>query len=152
VITTEDWQYMRLAIEQSEQAEKRGEVPVGAVLVYQNQVIAAAHNQPIAQQDPTAHAEVLVLRQAASVLKNYRLPGATLYVTLEPCAMCCGAMVHARIARCVFGLTDDKSGAMGSVMNIAAHPQLNHQIQVVGGLYEDVIKQQLRNFFRARRK
>lgn len=150
--------FMRLALAQAQLAADNGEVPVGAVLVRDGQVIASAHNTPIAAHDPTAHAEIMVLRAAAQTLGNYRLTGCTLYVTLEPCAMCSGAMLHARLARVVFGASDPKTGAAGSVLNLFAHKQLNHQTQVEqvaqedGGVLQHACASVLREFFQHRRK
>jgi tRNA(adenine34) deaminase len=133
-------------------AGARGEVPVGAVLVDEGgAVLARAANAPIALHDPTAHAEVIALRAAGQARRNYRLPGCTLYVTLEPCAMCVGALVHARIARVVFAATDPKSGACGSVFDLAASAGMNHRIDVVGGLLQDESAELLRRFFAERR-
>lgn len=152
-----DAAFMQLALAQARLAADCGEVPVGAVLVKDGQVIASAHNTPIAAHDPTAHAEIMVLRAAAQALGNYRLTGCTLYVTLEPCAMCSGAMLHARLARVVFGAPDPKTGAAGSVLNLFAHKQLNHQTQVEqvaqmdGGVLQHACAAVLREFFQGRR-
>ena len=143
---------MTLALEQAQLAAAYGEVPVGAVLVQDGAVIARSFNQPISKHDPSAHAEMNVLRLAAAQLANYRLPGATLYVTLEPCAMCSGAMLHARIERLVFGALDPKTGAAGSVLNLFAVPQINHQTAVTGGVLGDDCGKLLKNFFQARRQ
>ena len=142
---------MRLALAQAREAAAAGEVPVGAVVVKDGQVIALGRNAPIAHHDPTAHAEVVALRTAAQLLGNYRLDGCTLYVTLEPCAMCSGAMLHARVERVVFGAPDPRTGAAGSVLNLFDHPQLNHQTQVTGGLLADECGQLLKDFFKPRR-
>ena len=120
--------FMQQALDQAKAAEQAGEVPIGAVLVYQDKVIAAAHNQPITHQDPTAHAEILVLRNAAKFLNNYRLVDTILYVTLEPCAMCAAAMVHARVKHLVYGASDTKAGAVESVMRLLDQPHFNHQV------------------------
>lgn len=153
--TDSDAAFMQLALAQAHLAADCGEVPVGAVLVKDGRVIASAHNTPIATHDPTAHAEIMVLRAAAQALGNYRLDGCTLYVTLEPCAMCSGAMLHARLARVVFGAPDPKTGAAGSVLNLFAHQQLNHQTQVVQ-VHDSVLQHAcasvLREFFQYRRK
>lgn len=146
-----DQQYMRMAIEQAQLAAQAGEVPVGAVLVKDGQVIAKAFNKPIANHDPSAHAEMLALREAALVEENYRIPGSTLYVTLEPCAMCSGAMLHARIDRVVYGAADPKTGAAGSVLDIFASKQINHQTSVEGGIMSEECGQLLRDFFKGRR-
>ncbi len=142
---------MALAIEQALLAAEEGEVPVGAVVVVEDRVIAAAHNRPIALSDPTAHAEMLAIRQAAKELSTYRLSGATIYVTLEPCVMCVGAMVLARVARLKFGARDPKAGAVGSVYDLGRDGRLNHRIEVIGGLMEPECAAILREFFRARR-
>lgn len=146
-----DEQGMRLALQQAHLAALAGEVPVGAVVVKDGQVIASGRNAPIASHDPTAHAEVVALREAARVLGNYRLDGCTLYVTLEPCAMCSGAMLHARLDRVVFGAPDPRTGVAGSVLNLFGHAQLNHQTQVTGGVLADACGQLLKDFFKPRR-
>ena len=146
-----DRQFMQLALEQAKLAALAGEVPVGAVLVRDGAVIAKAFNQPIGNHDPSAHAEMLVLRVAATVDLNYRLPGTTLYVTLEPCTMCAGAMLHARVDRLVYGANDPKTGAAGSVLDIFSSKQINHQTQVQGGIMGDECGQLLRKFFKERR-
>jgi tRNA(adenine34) deaminase len=142
---------MGLALEQARQAAEAGEVPVGAVVVKDGQVIATGRNAPITSHDPTAHAEVVALREAARILGNYRLDGCTLYVTLEPCAMCSGAMLHARVDRVVFGAADPRTGVAGSVLNLFGHTQLNHQTQVTGGVLADECGQLLKDFFRTKR-
>ncbi len=142
---------MGLALAQAREAAATGEVPVGAVVVRDDRVIATGRNAPIAGHDPTAHAEIMALREAARVLGNYRLDGCTLYVTLEPCAMCSGAMLHARLARVVFGAADPRTGVAGSVLDLFAHGQLNHQTQVQGGVCADACAQLLRDFFKPRR-
>lgn len=146
-----DDQAMRLALQQAQAAAALGEVPVGAVVVRDGRVIASGHNAPIGAHDPTAHAEVVALRAAAQALGNYRLDGCTLYVTLEPCAMCTGAMVHARIARLVYGAADPKAGAAGSVFELARSPALNHRIDVSGGVLAGECRELLQGFFRERR-
>lgn len=146
-----DQQYMRMAIEQAQLAAQAGEVPVGAVLVKDSQVIAKAFNKPITNHDPSAHAEMLTLREAALAQENYRIPGSTLYVTLEPCAMCSGAMLHARIGRVVYGAPDPKTGAAGSVIDLFASKQINHQTSVEGGIMSEECGQLLRDFFKGRR-
>ncbi len=146
-----DDDFMRLALAQARQASAAGEVPVGAVLVCGGEVIASGHNTPISGQDPTAHAEMLALRLAAQSLGNYRLDECELFVTLEPCAMCSGAMLHARLKRVVFGASDPKTGAAGSVLNLFANPQLNHQTQWQGGVLADECGALLQDFFRLRR-
>uniref|UniRef100_UPI004047A943 tRNA adenosine(34) deaminase TadA n=1 Tax=Polynucleobacter sp. TaxID=2029855 RepID=UPI004047A943 len=146
-----DRQFMQQALEMARLAAKAGEVPVGAVLVRDGQVIASAFNQPITQHDPSAHAEMLALRAAAESERNYRLPGTTLYVTLEPCTMCAGAMLHARIDRVVFGAYDPKTGAAGSVLDVFSEKQINHQTEVHGGMMSEECGQLLRDFFKERR-
>ena len=146
-----DRQYMQQAIEQAMLAASAGEVPVGAVLVRNGKVISKGFNQPISNSDPSAHAEMLVLRGAAQSEANYRLPGTTLYVTLEPCTMCAGAMLHARVDRVVFGASDPKTGAAGSVLNVFSEKQINHQTQVEGGIMSEECGQILRQFFKERR-
>ena len=143
--------FMRQALEQARRAAGCGEVPVGAVVVKDGQVIGRGHNSPLSAQDPTAHAEVLALREAARTLGNYRLEGCTLYVTLEPCTMCSGAMLHARLDRVVFGAADPRTGAAGSVLNLFAQAQLNHQTAVTGGVLAEACGQLLRDFFKPRR-
>jgi tRNA(adenine34) deaminase len=144
--------YMRRALACAQAAAGAGEVPVGAVLVdEQGRVLAEAGNGPIASHDPTAHAEILVLRAAAARLGNYRLPGTTLYVTLEPCAMCAGALVHARVARIVYAAADPRTGACGSVFDIAASPALNHRVIVTSGVLADASAALLKGFFADRR-
>jgi len=142
---------MQLALEQAQQAWDLGEVPVGAVVVKDGEVIAVGCNQPIGRHDPTAHAEIIALRAAAEKLGNYRLPGCELYVTLEPCVMCSGAMMHARLAKVVFGATDPKTGACGSVLNLFEQEQLNHHTEIVGGVLAEECGAMLKNFFAARR-
>jgi len=146
-----DRQFMQQAIEQAQLAALAGEVPVGAVLVRDGQVISKGFNQPITHHDPSAHAEMITLRQAALAEQNYRLPGTTLYVTLEPCTMCAGAILHARVDRVVFGAPDPKTGAAGSVMDVFSSKQINHQTSVEGGIMGDECGQLLRSFFKERR-
>lgn len=143
--------YMGLALAQARLAWERGEVPVGAVLVRDGEVIATGFNQPISGHDPTAHAEIVALRAAAEKLGNYRLPGCELYVTLEPCIMCSGAMMHARLARVVYAATDPKTGACGSVVNLFDERRLNHHTEVVGGVLADEAGSLLKAFFAERR-
>jgi len=142
---------MRRALELAREAAAAGEVPVGAVIVREGRIIAEGSNRPIGARDPTAHAEMVALRAAAAASDSYRLTGTTLYVTLEPCAMCAGAMVHARVQRLVFAATDPRAGAAGSVFNIVQHPALNHRIDCTGGVLADECGALLRNFFLARR-
>ena len=146
-----DSQWMKLALEQALLAEQKGEVPVGAVLVKNNELIAKAHNQPILNNDPTAHAEIQLLRKAGKVLDNYRMPGTTLYVTLELCTMCLGAMVHARIEKIVFGAYDEKTGVCGSCQDLLSSKCFNHSIEIQGGVLADECKQLLQQFFKNRR-
>lgn len=146
-----DQLYMRMAIEQAQLAAQSGEVPVGAVLVRDGQVLSKAFNKPIANHDPSAHAEILALREAALAEENYRIPGTTLYVTLEPCAMCSGAMLHARVGRVVYGASDPKTGAAGSVLDLFSSKQVNHQTSVEGGIMGEECGQLLRDFFKGRR-
>ena len=146
-----DVRWMKRALDLARYAEGAGEVPVGALVVLNDEVIGEGWNQPIVSHDPTAHAEMVAMRAAAARMKNYRLTGATLYVTLEPCAMCAGAMVHARIARVVYGAADPKAGAAGSVFNLLESTALNHRAQVTGGVLADECGEILRNFFESRR-
>ena len=143
--------FMLLALEQAQHAWRLGEVPVGAVVVKDGAVIAVGYNQQIGSHDPTAHAEIVALRAAADKLGNYRLPGCELYVTLEPCVMCSGAMMHARLARVVYGAQDPKTGACGSVLDLFAQEQLNHHTEVVGGVLADEASSMLKAFFAERR-
>ena len=148
----EDEKWMQLAILEANIAKDKGEVPVGSILVQNNQIISKDHNCPISKNDPTAHAEIEVLRKAGEKLNNYRLPQTTLYVTLEPCAMCLGAMIHARIERVVFGALDPKSGVCGSTINLSSESIFNHQISLSGGVLEHDCKNILQSFFKLRRK
>jgi tRNA(adenine34) deaminase len=143
--------FMRIALAQAELARLEGEVPVGAVVVKDGEVVAVGYNQPIGRHDPTAHAEVMALRAAAEKIGNYRLPGCELYVTLEPCAMCSGAMMHARLARVVYAASDPKTGVCGSVLDLFAHAVLNHHTQVVGGVLAGEASAMLKAFFAERR-
>ena len=143
--------FMRQAIDQAHNAWALGEVPVGALVVRDGVVIATGFNQPIGTHDPTAHAEIMAMRAAATILGNYRLPGCELFVTLEPCAMCAGAMLHARLARVVFGAPDPKTGACGSVVNLFEQAQLNHQTAIIGGVLAADCSTMLKNFFAERR-
>ena len=146
-----DARMMDQALEVARAAAARGEVPVGAVVVRDGVVIGRGGNAPIAANDPTAHAEIAALREAAAALGNYRLPGCEIYVTLEPCAMCAGAIMHARLSRLVFGARDPKTGACGSVVDLFANPRLNHHTSVVGGVAEGACASLLTGFFAARR-
>lgn len=143
--------WMREAIVEARRAETEGEVPVGAVLLINDKIVARAHNRSLQAGDPTAHAEILALRQAASCMRNYRLPGSVLVVTVEPCAMCIGAMIHARVEELVFGAPDPKAGAVLSHFHLADAPQLNHRIAVTAGILEEECGALLRAFFAARR-
>ena len=147
-----DIYWMGKALEMAKKAEEKEEVPVGAVLVKDGELIAAGFNYSIGLNDPSAHAEMQCLRQAGKALENYRLLGTTLYVTLEPCAMCAGAMVHSRIERVVFGAKDEKTGAAGTVMNLLQHPSLNHQLEISHGVLSEECSEQLSQFFKRRRK
>ncbi|MCL2918323.1 tRNA adenosine(34) deaminase TadA [Shewanella litorisediminis] len=147
-----DKHFMSLALAAAKEAEARGEVPVGAVLVKEGEVIATGYNHNIGLNDPSAHAEMQCLREAGKLLGNYRLLDTTLYVTLEPCAMCAGVMVHSRISRLVFGARDGKTGAAGSVVDLVRHPAFNHQIAVEEGVLADECSGLLSDFFRRRRK
>lgn len=142
---------MRIALDQAHNAWLAGEVPVGAVIMRHGQVIATGYNRPITTHDPTAHAEIVALRHAAQLLENYRLPECELFVTLEPCAMCAMALMHARFKRVVFAATDPKTGVAGSVIDLFANPQLNHHTQIVGGVLGDPASQLLKQFFAERR-
>ena len=143
--------YMRIALEEARAAAERGEVPVGAVVVSDGRLIARAGNQTIAHCDPTAHAEIVALRIAAAATGNYRLLHATIYVTIEPCAMCAGAMIQARVAQLVYGADDPKAGAVRSCLAVLSHPQLNHRVEVTSGILQDEAATLLREFFAARR-
>ncbi|HEY0795888.1 MAG TPA: tRNA adenosine(34) deaminase TadA [Acidisarcina sp.] len=146
-----DTDAMRLAIEEAQLAALAGEVPIGAVIVHDGAVIAIGNNFVVRGIDPTAHAEIVAMRAAATVLCNYRLTGCTLYVTLEPCAMCSGAITHARIERLVYGADDPKAGAAGSALTVLNHPKLNHQVMVTAGVLAENCGELLRAFFRERR-
>jgi tRNA(adenine34) deaminase len=143
---------MQAALAEARRAAAAGEVPIGAVVVHEGTIVARGQNRVLRDLDPTAHAEIVALRGAAAALGNYRLNGGTLYVTLEPCAMCAGAMIHARIDRLVFAAADPKTGAAGSVLSVVNHPQLNHQMQVEQGILAEESGELLRSFFRERRE
>lgn len=143
---------MRRALALAQEARRRGEVPVGAVLVLDGAVVGEGFNQPIGSHDPTAHAEIVALRDAGQRIGNYRLTGATLYVTIEPCQMCVGAMVHARIGTVVYGATEPKAGAIESAMRAHEHPSLNHRMTAEGGLLADECRAVMQEFFESRRK
>lgn len=149
--TIQDQQFMQRALELAAIAEVKGEVPVGAVLVKDDEIIGEGFNQTISNHDPSAHAEIVALREAGKTLENYRLIDTTLYVTLEPCAMCAMALVHARVDRVVFATHDPRTGAAGSVLNILQQNEFNHQCQVDGGLFQEKASEQLKSFFRKRR-
>lgn len=147
----QDQYWMQQALLRAEYAASLGEVPVGAVLVYQRQLIGEGWNQPIAGQDPTAHAEMMAIRQGGKKVGNYRLLNTTLYVTLEPCVMCAGAMIHSRIKRLVYGASDAKTGAAGSLLDVLGHPLMNHRIEVSGGVLAAPCGALLSQFFKQRR-
>jgi tRNA(adenine34) deaminase len=146
-----DEAFMRMALDLAEEAARLGEVPVGAVVVRQEEVVGRGFNAPIRTHDPSAHAEMAALRDAAGRLGNYRLPGCSLYVTLEPCVMCTGAIQHARVARLIYGARDPKTGACGSVVDLFADPRLNHHTAVAGGVLADKAASLLQRFFASRR-
>ena len=150
--TEEDVMWMRHALTLADKAESIGEVPVGACVVLNGELIGEGFNTPITDNDPSAHAELRAVKEAASKVQNYRLIDATLYVTLEPCSMCAGMLVHARVKRVVFGAKDAKTGAAGSVMNLLQHPALNHQLEIVSGVLAEECASKLSDFFRKRRK
>ena len=143
--------FMREALELAREAERRGEVPVGAVVVANGEIIGRGFNQPIGANDPTAHAEIVALRDAALRMANYRLTGSTLYVTIEPCQMCVGAMIHARVAEVVYGAREPKAGAIESAMRAHEHPSLNHRMAAEGGLLEDECRATMQAFFQNKR-
>ena len=149
--TYSDNAWMQVALDLAHAAAKNGEVPVGAIVVKEGEIIGRGSNAPIGQHDPTAHAEIQAMRQAAQYVGNYRLVDCTLYVTLEPCAMCAGAMQHARIAKLVYGATDPKTGACGSVVNLMSEPKLNHHTEVAGGVMAEECGAVLSEFFKQRR-
>lgn len=151
-MNTNDDYFMRIAIEQAKIAEENGDVPIGAIIVYENQIIGKAYNQREQLKDPTAHAEIIALTQAAAFLESWRLNGCTMYVTLEPCPMCAGALVLARIDRLVYGCDDPKTGAVKSLYNIVQDERLNHRLEVSTGILEKECSQLLQNFFEQRRK
>ncbi len=142
---------MQRAFELAQKAEENDEVPVGAVIVCQDEIIGEGWNQPISSNDPTAHAEIMALRDAGNRIGNYRLPETTMYVTLEPCAMCAGAIVHARIAKLVYATDDPKTGACGSVFNLLSTEKLNHKVEIEKGLMEDECRSLIQNFFKKKR-
>jgi tRNA(adenine34) deaminase len=144
--------WMAEALAEAVLAEANGEIPIGAVVVRNDLIIGRGHNRPISQNDPTAHAEMSALRDAARTLSNYRLPETTLYVTAEPCLMCMGALLHARVRRLVFGCYDPKAGAAGSLFNVSNDPRLNHQLEVTAGVRTDESRELLQRFFRSKRQ
>ena len=146
-----DSDFLRTALTEARQAGEAGEVPIGAVVVCEGEIVARGQNRVLRDLDPTAHAEIVVMRAAAAAVGNYRLLGCTLFVTLEPCAMCAGAMIHARLDKLVFAAADPKAGACGSVLAVLNHPQLNHQMQVEQGILAEESAELLRKFFRERR-
>lgn len=148
---SDDEKFMRRALELAEEGAAKGEVPVGAVLVKDGEVIAEAFNQPITTNDPTAHAEILVLREAGKTLGNYRLTDTTLYVTLEPCTMCAGSLVWSRVSRLVYGAKEPRTGAAGSIYDIPRDERLNHRLEVVGSVLADEAAAMLQEFFRSKR-
>jgi len=146
-----DEEFMRLALTEAEKALLAGEVPVGAVVVRGGEVVASAHNGPVGLKDPSAHAEILALRRAAAAEGNYRLAGTTLYVTIEPCLMCAGALIHARVSRLVFGASDPKGGAVVSLYGVLQDARLNHRVDVTGGVLREACSEILSRFFREKR-
>ena len=146
-----DEQFMRFALREAASAAGHGEVPVGAVLISKGEIIARAHNRNLLDTDPSGHAEMVVMREAAKKLKNHRLNGCELFVTMEPCAMCAGAIVHARLARLVYGADDPKAGAVASVLQVVNHPKLNHQMEVVSGVLAQECGEIVQGFFRKKR-
>ena len=149
--TVSDIEFMRAALSEAREAAERGEVPIGAVLVLNDRIIARAGNRTISDCDPTAHAEIVALRAASKIIGNYRLLGATLYVTIEPCAMCCGAMIQARISRIVYGADDARAGAVHSCFSVLDHPQLNHHVATTPGILAEDSAAILKEFFSVRR-
>ena len=150
-LNIEDEQFMRLALEEAKRAGEEGEVPVGAVLILGGKVIGRGRNRPIALSDPTAHAEILALREGAAGVENYRLPGSTLYVTVEPCVMCTGALLQARVRRLVFGADDPKAGAVQSLYFLLEDERFNHRVEVISGILQDECRELLVRFFQKRR-
>jgi tRNA(adenine34) deaminase len=146
-----DERFMRMALREGERGAREGEVPVGAVVVQEGRVLARAHNRPIHLHDPSAHAEILALRRAGRKLRNYRLEGCDLYVTIEPCAMCAGAIVQARLRRAVFGAPDPKAGACGSALRVLNHRKLNHQVELTKGILAEECASVIQEFFRRKR-
>jgi len=149
---SEDAFWMEQALDQARMAAEAGEVPVGALVIKDGKILGSGHNRNLFDNDPTAHAEIVALRQAAARLDNHRLTGCEMFVTIEPCSMCAGAMIHARIARLVYGAGDPKAGAAGSVLEVLNHPRLNHQMEIIPGVLAERCSEILQEFFRARRK
>lgn len=147
-----DLKWMEAALEQAQIAESHGEIPVGAIVVCNDEIVGRGYNASIMNNDPSAHAEMMAIREAGKNLGNYRLVDCTLYVTLEPCPMCAGLLVHSRIKRLVYGTTDPRTGSAGSLMNLVQHEALNHQVEVTSGVLQEVCSERLSNFFRRRRK
>ena len=143
---------MELALEQARMAARAGEVPVGALVIKDGEIVGRGHNRNLLDHDPTAHAEIVALRQAAQTVGNHRLPGCTVYATIEPCSMCAGALIHSRVSRLVYGASDPKAGAAGSVLEVLNHPDLNHKIEVTAGLLADRCSEILQDFFRRKRE
>ncbi len=150
--TSQDAAWMEVALEQARRAAQLGEVPVGALVIQDGKILGLGHNRNLIDNDPTAHAEIVALRQAAARFGNHRLVGCEMVATIEPCAMCAGAMIHARLARLVYGAKDPKAGAAGSVLKILNHPRLNHKMQITPGILGDQCSEILKSFFQARRK
>lgn len=150
-MSEKDHYWMQKALELARNAEAQGEVPVGAIIVLDDQIIGQGWNQPIASQDATAHAEIVALRQACQTMQNYRLPGSEIYITLEPCMMCAGALVHARIARCIYATAEPKTGAAGSCIDAFTLPNLNHRVECTANVLKEESSQLIKNFFKARR-
>jgi tRNA(adenine34) deaminase len=148
----DDAAWMELALEQASLAAQAGEVPVGALVIREGEIIGRGHNRNLLDNDPTAHAEIVALRQAAAKLGNHRLSGCTLFATIEPCSMCAGALIHARIARLVYGATDVKAGAAGSVLEVLNNPRLNHKLEVTAGVLKERCSEILQDFFRRKRE
>jgi tRNA(adenine34) deaminase len=151
IVNSEELRFMRMALREAHRGAGEGEVPVGAVVVQDGRVVARAHNRPIHLHDPSAHAEILALRRAGRKLRNYRLEGCDVYVTIEPCAMCAGAMVHARVRRLVFGARDPKAGACGSALRVLNHRQMNHRVETQSGVLAAECASAIREFFRRKR-
>lgn len=147
----DDAAWMELALEQARLAAEAGEVPVGALVIRDGEIVGQGHNRNLLDHDPTAHAEIVALRQAAEHLRNHRLGGCTVYATIEPCSMCAGTLIHARVSRLVYGASDPKAGAAGSVLKVLNHPDLNHKIEVTAGILSDKCSEILQEFFRRKR-